>query len=188
MKPSLSAQSNSYPLRKRRSWRALLGSEQGQNLVELALLTPVLLILVVGLVEMGRYASAAILVGNAARAGAQYGAQGLAQAADQAGIKCAAENESNNTATCPSSNPTNLAVTFPIGNNPSVCACDSSGTITAWAACPSACSGSQHTVVAVQVTASGTFNPLFNYAKPLFGSLTIPSLTISSTATERVAQ
>src|ERR1700730_8362816 len=49
-------------------FRALLRSERGQSLVELALLTPLLLILIIGVVEMGRYASLGILVGNAARA------------------------------------------------------------------------------------------------------------------------
>ena len=78
--------------------------------------TPVLLMIVVGIVEMGRYASLSILVGNAARAGAQYGSENPANAADTAGITCAAENESlNGAASCPSSNPSGLAVAFPIG-------------------------------------------------------------------------
>jgi Flp pilus assembly protein TadG len=159
-------------------------SDRGQSLIELALLTPVLMILVVGLVEMGRYASLSILVGNAARAGAQFGSQNLADAANTTGITCAAENESLSGGTapaCPSSNPLALTVT-----PTTVCGCDNGGTITAMATCTSSCAN--HVVVSVQVNAKGTFTPLFSYAKPLFGYLTIPSVTITDTATQRVAQ
>jgi Flp pilus assembly protein TadG len=174
--------------RQLRQFRALWRSDRGQSLIELALLTPVLLILVVGLVEMGRYTSMSIQVSNAARAGAQYGAQNLAKAADANGIRCAAENESLSGGTapaCPSSNPLGLAVTFPAGPT-TVCGCDNGGTISTMATCTSSCG--QHVVVSVQVTAQGTFNPLFSYARPLFGFLTIPAITVTDTATERVAQ
>ena len=189
MKPAFRLQSKSLSSRKLRPLRALLSSERAQSMVELALLTPLLLILIVGGVEMGRYASLSILVANAARAGAQYGAQSLANAADTTGIQCAVQNESLNTApACPSSNPLGLTVSFPgpPSGTTTVCGCDNGGTISAMATCTSACSN--HMVVSVKVTASGTFNPLFSYARPLFGYLTIHSITVSSTATERVAQ
>lgn len=183
MKLTSKLRSNFLGLIKSRPFHTLLCSERAQSLVELALLTPLLLILIIGVVEMGRYASLGILVGNAARAGAQYGAQNFAHAADITNIQCAVQNESLTTApTCPSSNPTGLTAT----TSP-VCGCDNGGTITA-IACSSTCSGSSHMVVSVQVTASGTFNPIFNYTRPLFGYLTVPSLTISRTATERIAQ
>ena len=189
MKPASRLQSRFLSAIKLRPLRALLSSERAQSLVELALLTPLLLILVIGVVEMGRYASLSILVGNAARAGTQYGAQNLANAADTTGIQCAVQNESLNTApACPSSNPLGLTVSFPgpPSGTTTVCGCDNGGTISAMATCTSACSN--HMVVSVKVTASVTFNPLFSYARPLFGYLTIPSLTVSSTATERVTQ
>jgi Flp pilus assembly protein TadG len=171
--------------------RNLWHSDRGQSLIELALLTPVLLILVVGIVEMGRYTSMSIEVGNAARAGAQYGAQNLAKAADQNGITCAAENESlgaGTTPVCPSTNPLGLAITFPgpPAGTTTVCGCDNGGTITPMATCTSACG--QHFVVSVQVTAKATFNPLFSYATPLFGYVKIPAITVTDTATERVAE
>lgn len=50
----------------------------------MALLTPLLLTLLIGIIELGRYAYLSILVGNAARAGAAYGAQSLAQSSDTA--------------------------------------------------------------------------------------------------------
>lgn len=168
--------------------RRLYRLQSGQSLVELVLLTPLLLILVIGVVEMGRYASLSILVGNAARAGAQYGAESLANAANTTGIQCAAQNESLTAApACPSSNPIGLTVT-----SIDVCGCDDGGTIIpateTHAACTTTCTGSSHLVVSVQVTASGTFNPLFNYTNPLFGYLAIKPITVSSTASERVAQ
>ena len=45
---------------------------------------------------MGRYAYISILVGNAARAGAGYGAQSLAQSVDTAGITTAVDNDFQN--------------------------------------------------------------------------------------------
>ena len=65
----------------------------GQTVVEVALLLPLLLLLLVGVIEIGRYAYFDILISNAARAGAQYGAQSLIQAADVAGIRTAAQND-----------------------------------------------------------------------------------------------
>jgi len=70
--------------------RRTIGSQSGQSLVELALLTPLLLLLLIGIVEMGRYAYLSIVLGNAAETGALYGAQNLAASADTNGIKAAA--------------------------------------------------------------------------------------------------
>src|ERR1700734_3884295 len=64
--------------------------ECGQSVLELALLMPILCLLLLGIIEMGRYAEISILVSNAARAGAQYGAQNIATAGDSAGIQAAA--------------------------------------------------------------------------------------------------
>src|SRR5712671_2785462 len=73
-----------------------LRSQSGQSLVELALLTPLLLLLLIGTVEMGRYAYIDILVANAARAGAAFGAESLPQSNDPNGIKKAADNDFQN--------------------------------------------------------------------------------------------
>ena len=153
-------------------WRG----QSGQSLVELALITPILLVLVLGIAEMGRYAYISILVSNAARAGAAYGAQSLAQSVDAVGITNAADNDFKNNYQLVSS----LAVGPPVTS----CGCDSAGTITA-AACTGGTAGTcatGHWVVMLSVTASGTFNSMFNYPG-------IPSsLALSSTATMRVAQ
>ena len=76
--------------------KSRLRSQRGQSLVEVALLTPLLLSLMVGTIEMGRYAYLSILVGNAARAGAAYGSQSLALSVDGTGILTAATNDFQN--------------------------------------------------------------------------------------------
>lgn len=70
--------------------------EAGQALVETALVFPVLIALLVGTFEMARVAYAAIEVANAARAGAQYGAQSGYTAQDATGISNAAANDAAN--------------------------------------------------------------------------------------------
>lgn len=164
-----------------------LGSQRGQSLVEVALITPVVLALLVGGIEIGRYADLSILVGNAARAGAAYGSQGLKQSADSAGMQCAAYNDFNGVNDC--SNAGGLIVTaMP------VCACDSGGSLnpnpptqsycdpspTGTNSSAGTCSGGAQWAVMVSVTASGTFSSLFKFPG-------IPqSITVTRTSTLRV--
>ena len=157
----------------------ILLSPSGQSLLEVALLTPMLLALLLGAIELGRYAYISILVGNAARAGAAYGAQNLVLSVDTTGIQTAAENDFQNNG----QNTSNLLV-----SSTTSCGCDSNGTVTPASSCSTATDrtagtcASGHWVVMVSVTASGTVNSLFNYPG-------IPkSLTVSNTATLRVAQ
>jgi Flp pilus assembly protein TadG len=183
MKPASRLQSKFVESVKSWPSRLLWRSENAQSLIELALLTPLLLVLLIGLAEMGRYAYFGILVGNAARAGAAFAAQNLADSVDTADINTAAQNDCQN---CASLSTAGLNII-----SSASCGCDNGGTTTA-----SACSGGTagtcaagHWVVTVTVTASGTFKPMFTYpAGGLFGFLGIPSLTFSSTATQRVAQ
>lgn len=150
--------------------RGILRSQSGQSLVELALLSPILLLLVIGTVDMGRYAYISIQVGNAARAGAAYGAQGPVKAGpnNSAGISNAALNDGENIP--------GLAV-----SSTYFCQCDNGGATTS-IACSSSCSTGAHEVTSVQVTASGTFSSLLPYPG-------IPAhLTVSSTATMRMAE
>jgi len=158
--------------------RELLRSQSGQSLLELALITPLLLLLAIGGIELGRYAYISILVGNAARAGAAYGAQGLALSADTTGIQTAADNDFQNNGQLVSK----LTVT-----SATSCGCDNGGTTTS-ALCSTLTNPSAgtcvagHWVVMVSVTASGTFNSLFN-----FPGIPTP-LSVSRTSTIRVAQ
>ena len=65
-------------------------SEAGGAALELAVLLPFLLVLVLGAAEFGRAHRASIVVANAARAGAHYGAQSAATSGDTAGMNRAA--------------------------------------------------------------------------------------------------
>jgi len=160
----------------RRSAKAFR-SQSGQTLLEVALLLPLLLLLLLGVVEMGRYAYISILVGNAARAGAAYGSEGLLESVDTGNIQAAADQDFQNNG--------QLVSKLTVSSSTS-CGCDSGGTITG-AGCTSAINATAgtcnagHWVVMVSVTASGTFNSLFNYPG-------IPSsLAVSQTATMRVS-
>ena len=65
--------------------------ERGTALVEIAIILPLLLLLAIGAIEIGRYANFANIAANAAHAGVQYGAQSLASASDTTGMQNAAQ-------------------------------------------------------------------------------------------------
>jgi len=159
--------------------------QSGQALTEFAFILPVLLLLLLGVIELGRYAYISILIGNAAQAGAFYGAQGNGFSTDTTGIAHAAQYDfagaTSGTSSTNGQPVSSLNVTSSVS-----CGCDAAGTITSFS-CNSATNPTAGTcasgswVVIVSVTASGTFNALFNYPG-------IPtSLTISRTASIRVA-
>jgi Flp pilus assembly protein TadG len=135
----------------RRQKSAARVCEHGQSLVELAFVVPLLLLLMVGIIEIGRFAYYSIVVANAARAGAQYGAQSLATAADSTGISNAGTNDAPGITL-----PDTLTVT-----SAQLCGC-SAATLGACGAL-AVCVKPEHPLVYVQVTAKGSFNSLFNY-------------------------
>jgi Flp pilus assembly protein TadG len=148
--------------------------QAGQTLLELALLLPIFLLLLMGMFDLGRYMYLYILVGNAARAGAAYGAQTLGLSVDTTGIQAAAQNDYQN----------NGGVST-LGVNSSVsCGCDVAGAAPTSVACSGTGAGvcaTGHWVVTLSVTASGTFSALFPYPG-------IPaSINVSDTANVRVA-
>jgi Flp pilus assembly protein TadG len=156
-----------------------MGAQSGQALVELAIALPVLLILALGVIELGRYAYIAILVGNAAHAGALYGSQSTAASSDSTGIQSAAQYDFAGGTAAGSIDNGQPVSQLTVSSLPS-CGCDSGGAITAFgcATTPSCATG--HWVVVISVTASGTFSSLFNYPG-------IPSsITVSRTSTMRV--
>jgi len=63
---------------------------RGQSAVELALVTPILIVLLLVAADFGRVFYTSIAVNNAARAGAQYGSHSIVTAANSAGITAAA--------------------------------------------------------------------------------------------------
>src|SRR5580693_3294811 len=69
--------------------RRLRRCDGGASAVEFAFLAPVLIYLAIGMVDIGRYAYYSILAANAARAGAQYGAQDLSHVEQGTAIQAA---------------------------------------------------------------------------------------------------
>jgi Flp pilus assembly protein TadG len=145
--------------------RAILEGDSAQNLLEFALVAPVVLLLLVGAVEIGRLAYLGMLVKNAARAGVQYGAQNLATAADDSGMQNAALNDGQNI--------TGLTA---VASHFCTCADGSSSSCAA-----GDCSAS-HRLVYVQVNTTGQFQPLIRC--PGLPS----SYTLNGQAVMRVAQ
>jgi Flp pilus assembly protein TadG len=126
--------------------KAALRSESGTSLIEFAITVPVLIFMLIGLIEVGRYAYFSILAANAARAGVQYGAQDRIKAEDVAGMKAAALLDGQNIANFTAS-PAPLCSQN--GGAPQTCT--TAGTPT---------SG---TVYYVKVQVNGTFTSLLNY-------------------------
>jgi Flp pilus assembly protein TadG len=144
--------------------RKLYRSDSGASLVEFAILLPVMVFLLMGVIEIGRYTYYAVLAANAARAGAQYGSQNTTTADDITGMKNAATaDEGSVPQFSPSPTPlcsTNEGAT--LGN------CASSGS-----SGPAA-----GTIYYVQVVVTGTFTTLFHYPGipnniPITGSATM---------------
>src|SRR5690349_7378698 len=72
-------------------------TRRGSVLVEFALLSPFLLLLLAGCLDIGFLLRTALCVAEAARAGAQYGSTSPAKAYDTAGIQAAALDAAPNT-------------------------------------------------------------------------------------------
>src|SRR4029077_3574149 len=80
---------NSHISRRHGGRKLFWKSSRGQSMVELAIVVPVLALLLVASADFARVFYFSITVNNAARAGAQYGSQTLATAADTNGMKSA---------------------------------------------------------------------------------------------------
>jgi Flp pilus assembly protein TadG len=151
--------------------RQLHPVQSGQSLVEFAIMLPLLLLLLLGVIEIGRYAYISILVGNAASAGVIFGSQTHNTAGNLTAITAAADNDFQNNG----QNVNTLTVTKNYA-----CGCDNSGTISVTDCTNGVCPIGQNKVVSLQVTASSQFSSLFNYPG-------IPSpITVLRTATMRI--
>ena len=139
--------------------------ESGQSAVELAVVLPVFLLLLVVAADFGRVFYVSTGVNNAARAGAQYGAQTVISAADIAGMKKAAQQDGSNIP--------NLTATA------KECTCQTSTTVTVCAA--SYCTNSPQATY-VEVDTQASFHTIINYPA-------VPSaVTLSGTAVMQVQQ
>lgn len=66
-----------------RRMRNLRPSERGQNMVEIMLVLPILLVVFFGMIEVGWWVHSYVTVATAAREGARYGSRGLHLPADE---------------------------------------------------------------------------------------------------------
>jgi Flp pilus assembly protein TadG len=129
--------------------------ERGAALIEFALILPLLMLVLIGIIEMGRVAYFSIEVANAAHAGAQYGALGYSNG--NTNMRVVANKDGQNSISsfttvaqyvCACWNPT-TGVETPA--SPSVNGCGST------------CATGGHLVTYAQVSVTGTIRTLFNY-------------------------
>lgn len=142
-------------------------SERGTAVVEFALVAPVFVFLLIGLIETGRFTYFWIVAEHAARAGVQYGAQNLQTASDAS---------SNGPATTGAAKADANVAGWTVKSSLTCTVNGVSGP------CPAnnANSVSPNLVYYVQVQVTGTVTSLLNYPG-------IPhSLPLSVTATQRV--
>lgn len=141
----------------------LLRSSKGAALIEFAIVVPMLVVLAIGIIETGRYLAFGLRLSNAAHAGAQFGAQGIAPATNSTDIQSAACSDSGFSCTNATPKPGHTATpdTMLITSN-AFCASRTSP-------CPP---GSYY----VQVNTSATFRPLLRY--PLFGNVSMTAQAI----------
>jgi Flp pilus assembly protein TadG len=128
--------------------KRLLRCESGQNLVEMALVAPLLALMLVGAVDLGRAFYFAIQVKAAAHAGATYGSQ---YPTDTTGMKTAADDNAQNI----------KGLTSYTSSASWGCECWDGTNKTAAATCsttPPTCT--TNTVYYVTVTVSGTYSTL----------------------------
>lgn len=140
-------------------------AERGSAIAEMAVIAPLVMLLLIGLMEMGRYAQISVVVANAARAGVQYGAQNLSTADDSSGMVSAASNDAQGVS--------GLTIT-----PTHFCRCADGTTSSCGATdCPLS-----HRLVFVQVDVSGTFSSMLHMPG-------VPnSQTVTSRAVMRVPQ
>ena len=96
---------------RRRRLNARSRGDRGQALVELAMITPILIILMLGVIDYGRVYFAYVSVTNGARIGADYASTDAAAAADTAAIKAAALTDTSDLLDQTATNPEVTVVT-----------------------------------------------------------------------------
>ncbi len=133
-------------------------NETGQSLLEFALMLPVMILLMVGVADIGRAIFYSVTAANAATAGVEYGSQDTLHAQGQAGstMKQAAVDDGNGFVKladttsahgCRCDDGTGLSCTNPIP----------------LADCTTIVCGGQPVIECVQVTTHETFSPLFQW-------------------------
>ena len=129
----------------------LYKDKRGTSAVEFALVAPVFIFLLVGVIEVGRYTYFSILAAHAARAGVQYASQSTQTAADAsvngAKTRAAALSDAQNL----SNWTVHASVSCTLAGQASTCPTNTANAVPA------------NLVYYVQVKVSGTFTSLLNY-------------------------
>jgi TadE-like protein len=146
-------------------WAAMRG-ENGGALIESAFAVPLLLLLLLGAAEFGLADYESIEVANAARAGAQYGAQGPWTVGDLTGIQNAASLDAGNITL----GTTTSSLSYACSDNSTP-----SGT-------PLGCGGGASMETILTVKTQAAFNPVIHV--PGFS----PSITLHGWASQKVSQ
>jgi Flp pilus assembly protein TadG len=133
--------------------------EQGVALVEFAIVVPILVLLVIGLIEVGRFTSYGIRLSNAAHAGATYGISRTAgqNAILSANVASAACSDSGFTCTSSTPAPGHTASPDTMYISSSLSCSYSDGTVNS--ACPLPSAGISRSMF-IQVSTSASFKPL----------------------------
>ncbi|MGC1986512.1 MAG: TadE family protein [Candidatus Cybelea sp.] len=133
--------------------RRLLRCENGASMIEFAVIAPFLVLVFMGLIELGRYAYYSILASHAARAAVAYGSENTTSAEDFAGMRRAAVADAGGLA---------VWTTAGQGAITSQDLCSVNGG--ALATCSvSGSSPPTNTVYYVSATVTGRFNTLIHY-------------------------
>jgi len=144
-------------------------SQRGNAIVEFALVFPVLALITIGIVDLGRYAYFAIGVSNAARAGAAYGSINNKTVVDNTGMIAAAQADATGL-------PGSVASPVPT----ELCYQWDSTTHTQTSVSCASSSINGNIIPYAQVTVSGSMQPLIRY--PFVPG----TIHVSSTAQMRV--
>jgi hypothetical protein len=149
--------------------RRLMGDDRGSSLIEMAVVAPLLLVLFVGMIDFGRYFYAGVELGNAARAGVQYGARSALTAVDAAGMESAARNDAHDITLG------KVAASY-------FCSCHgAAGTAVPCDGLPDPClSAADYRELHVTVMVQSAFAPLISYPG-------LSGLAISRTSTQQVS-
>ena len=140
----------------------LCRAHEGVALVEFAVIVPLMALLVIGLIEVGRFTSLSIRLSNSAHAGATYGiARTDGQNAFQSGnVASAACSDSGFTCLTSTPSPGKTATPDTMYITSSVSCTYSNGNTNN--ACPSPAPGVTRNMY-ITVNTSGTFKPLLHY-------------------------
>lgn len=153
-------------------------ADSGAALAELVLVAPLALLVLIGLIEVGRFGDYIIRVTNAASAGAFYGAQNASTAGDFTGMQNAAIADAASLPNISVSTPSNYCVCWSAPTTQFAC------TVTgATSTCTP--SSTNHEIAYVSVTVSGSLPSLTNYG---FLPASLRTINVTRTAVMQVAQ